>query len=63
MVGVRVRWYYRQIAPTRGHESWSEHAELVKAIEAGDEDRAAALARAHTERTRSAYHSPEAGAH
>ena len=61
IVGVRVRWYYRQIAPTRGHESWSEHAELVKAIEVGDEDRAAALARAHTERTRSAYHGPAAG--
>jgi DNA-binding GntR family transcriptional regulator len=56
IVARRVRWYYRQVAPTRGHESWSEHAALVEAIEAGDEDKAAAVARAHTERTRLAYH-------
>jgi DNA-binding GntR family transcriptional regulator len=61
IVGRRVRWYYRQVAPARGHESWSEHAELVAAIEAGDEDRAAALARVHTERTRNAYHRPATG--
>jgi len=58
IVGRRVRWHYRQVAPARGHESWSEHAELVAAIEAGDEDRAAALARVHTERTRTAFHRP-----
>jgi DNA-binding GntR family transcriptional regulator len=58
IVGRRVRWYYRQVAPARGHESWAEHAELVAAIEAGDEDQAAALARVHTERTRNAYHGP-----
>ena len=56
IVGRRVRWHYRQVAPARGHESWAEHAELVAAIEAGDEDQAAALARVHTERTRTAYH-------
>ena len=58
IVGRRVRWHYRQVAPVRGHESWAEHAELVAAIEAGDEDRAAALARVHTDRTRTAYHRP-----
>jgi DNA-binding GntR family transcriptional regulator len=58
IVGRRVRWYYRRVAPARGHESWAEHAELVAAIEAGDEDQAAALARVHTERTRTAYHGP-----
>ncbi len=58
IVGRRVRWYYRKVAPARGHESWSEHAQLVAAIEAGDEDQAAALARVHTERTRTAYHEP-----
>lgn len=58
IVGRRVRWHYRQVAPARGHESWVEHAELVAAIEAGDEDRAAALARVHTDRTRTAYHRP-----
>jgi DNA-binding GntR family transcriptional regulator len=58
IVARRVRWYYRQVAPARGHESWAEHAEIVDAIEAGDEDQAAALARMHTERTRTAYHGP-----
>ncbi|HUA31295.1 MAG TPA: GntR family transcriptional regulator [Streptosporangiaceae bacterium] len=61
IVGRRVRWYYRKVAPARGHESWAEHAELLSAIEAGDEDQAAALARMHTERTRSAYHGPDGG--
>ena len=58
IVGRRVRWYYHQVAPARGHDSWTEHAELMAAIEAGDEERAAALARAHTEHTRAAYHGP-----
>jgi DNA-binding GntR family transcriptional regulator len=62
IVGRRVRWYYRKVAPARGHESWAEHAELLTAIEAGDEDQAAALARVHTERTRNAYHGPADGA-
>jgi DNA-binding GntR family transcriptional regulator len=60
IVARRVGWYYRQVAPVRGRESWVEHAELIDAIEAGDEDKAAALARAHTERTRTAYHGPPA---
>src|SRR5262249_58691276 len=60
IVGRRVRWYYRKVAPARGHESWSEHAELLAAIEAGDEDQAAAPARVHTERTRTAHHHPGA---
>ena len=55
-VSRRVRWYYRLVAPARGHGSWSEHAELIDAIEAHDEARAHSLARGHTERTRSAYH-------
>ena len=60
IVARRVRWHYRQVAPVRGHESWSEHADLVDAIEAGDQDRAAALARVLTELTRTAYHGPAA---
>lgn len=55
-VSRRVRWYYRLVAPARGHGSWSEHAELIDAIEAHDEERAQLLARKHTERTRTAYH-------
>jgi DNA-binding GntR family transcriptional regulator len=60
IVSRRVRWYYRQVAPVRGHESWAEHLELIDAVEAGDQDGAAEVARRHTERTRSAYHRPSA---
>ncbi|MFG2004673.1 GntR family transcriptional regulator [Spirillospora sp. NPDC048911] len=56
MVDRRVRWYYRRVVESRGRESWTEHADLVEAIEAHDEPRAAAVARRHTERTRDAYH-------
>jgi DNA-binding GntR family transcriptional regulator len=58
VVSRRVRWYYRRVAPARGPESWAEHAELIDAISTGDEERAAALARAHTGRTRAALHDP-----
>ena len=59
-VSRRVQWYYRMVAPARGYGSWAEHAELIDAIEAHDEQRAPRLARKHTERTRSAYHTPHA---
>ena len=59
IVGRRVQWYYRMVAPARGHGSWAEHAEMIEAIEAGDPERAQALARKHTERTRQAYHHPK----
>ena len=58
IVGRRVQWYYRMVAPARGHGSWAEHAEMIDAIEAGDAERAQALADKHTERTRRAYHRP-----
>ena len=58
IVGRRVQWYYRMVAPERGHGSWAEHAEMIDVIEAGDPERAHALARKHTERTRQAYHRP-----
>jgi DNA-binding GntR family transcriptional regulator len=57
IVGRRVRWYYRLVAPARSHGSWAEHAELMDAIVAGDEERATLIARKHTERTRTAYRS------
>ena len=60
IVGRRVRWYYRLVAPLRGHESCAEHLDMVEAIEAGDAARASAIARKHTERTRTAYHRPAA---
>jgi DNA-binding FadR family transcriptional regulator len=56
LVDRRVRWYYRRVVHTRGHESWQEHGALVDAIEAGDGDAAAAIARRHSELTKQAYH-------
>jgi len=58
IVGRRVQWYYRLVAPERSHSAWTEHDELIAAIEENDADRAESLARKHTERTRAAYHRP-----
>ncbi len=58
IVGRRARWYYRLVAPLRGHESCAEHEGMVDAIEAGDAGQAAKVARDHVERTRNAYHRP-----
>ena len=58
IVGRRVQWYYRMVAPARGHGSWAEHRDLIDAIEAKDPAQAQLLARKHTERTRNAYHRP-----
>jgi len=58
IVGRRVQWYYRMVAPERGHGSWDEHTELIEAIETNDPDLAQEVARKHTERTREAYHRP-----
>ena len=58
IVGRRARWYYRLVAPLREHESCAEHLAMVEAIEAGDDDQAAKVARGHVERTRNAYHRP-----
>jgi len=56
LVDRRVRWYYRPIARPRGHDAWSEHAELIKAIATHDADLASMIMNRHTERTRQAYH-------
>ncbi len=58
IVGRRARWYYRLVAPLREHESCVEHLDMVEAIEAGDGEQAAKVARGHVERTRNAYHRP-----
>ncbi|QHC24635.1 GntR family transcriptional regulator [Streptomyces sp. GS7] len=55
-VGRRVRWYYTPVARQRGKQSWTEHRELIAAIADGDEARATAVMRAHTEHTRRTYH-------
>ncbi|MFD0804035.1 GntR family transcriptional regulator [Streptomonospora algeriensis] len=55
-VAQRVRWYHGLVVQRRGRESWEEHEAIIEAIEAGDQERAAALMREHTEATRVAYH-------
>jgi len=56
IVGRRVQWYYRMVAPVRAHDSWAEHREMIDAIEQADAGQAELLARRHTDRTRNAYH-------
>ena len=56
LVERRWRWYYLPIAQPRGHDAWAEHAELIKAIAAGDADLASGIMNRHTERTREMYH-------
>jgi DNA-binding GntR family transcriptional regulator len=54
-VDRRVRWYYTPVARHRGEQSWTEHAELIDAIAAGDAARAGEVMAAHTEHTRRSY--------
>lgn len=56
LVDRRIRWYYAPLARQRGHDSWDEHTALVDALAEHDEDRAAAIARDHSEATRTTYH-------
>jgi DNA-binding GntR family transcriptional regulator len=58
IVGRRARWYYRLVAPLRERESCAEHLTMVEAVESGDGEQAAKVARSHVERTRNAYHRP-----
>jgi DNA-binding GntR family transcriptional regulator len=55
IVERKWRWYYLPIAQPRGHDAWSEHAELIKAIAAKDAQRATDIMSRHTERTRQVY--------
>ncbi len=55
-VSRRVRWYYTPVARQRGERSWEEHAALIDAIAAHDQDRAARIMREHTEQTRRSFH-------
>ena len=56
LVERKWRWYYLPIARPRGHDAWSEHAELIKAIAAHDVEQATDIMRRHTDRTRQTYH-------
>jgi DNA-binding GntR family transcriptional regulator len=55
-VSRRVRWYYTPVARQRGERSWEEHAALIEAIAAHDQDLAARVMREHTEQTRRSFH-------
>ncbi len=54
-IDLRVRWFYKPVARTRGMDSWDEHEEIIAALTAGDEETAARRMREHTERTRETY--------
>ncbi|MGH2820887.1 MAG: GntR family transcriptional regulator [Actinomycetota bacterium] len=51
----RIRWYFAPVVRLRGADSWREHAEIVDAITARDEDAAAQAMRRHAELTKAAY--------
>ena len=51
----RAQWIYRQNAATRAPHSWSEHAGLIEAIGAGDEEAAEAEARSHVAAARRSF--------
>jgi DNA-binding GntR family transcriptional regulator len=52
----RVRWYFTEIAMTRGGGSWDEHEELCDAFAANDPKWAARVMHTHTEHSQRAYH-------
>jgi DNA-binding GntR family transcriptional regulator len=59
MIGLldkRLRWYFAQVAKSRGASSWKEHAALVEALASNDAQLAAEIMREHGELTKSAYH-------
>jgi DNA-binding GntR family transcriptional regulator len=56
LVDRRVRWHYRPVAQIRGKHSWDEHADLIRAIAAGEAGNAARIMADHTERTRRQTH-------
>jgi DNA-binding GntR family transcriptional regulator len=50
-----IEWIYSQRIQDRAPQSWSEYAEIVDAIDAGDARAAERVARNHIARARSAY--------
>ncbi|MFF3171791.1 GntR family transcriptional regulator [Streptomyces sp. NPDC057900] len=60
-VDRRARWYRAPAARQSGATSWAEHRSLTAAIASGDEQRAAAIMRSHTERCRQGHHQREEG--
>jgi DNA-binding GntR family transcriptional regulator len=52
----RVRWYFTEIAMSRGAGSWDEHDRLCDALAANDSRAAAKVMHEHTDHSRRAYH-------
>lgn len=52
----RIRWYFAPVAKVRGPESWKEHIDIVKAIEARDRAEAEKRMRRHAELTKTAQY-------
>jgi DNA-binding GntR family transcriptional regulator len=50
----RIRWYFAPVAKLRGPESWKEHIDIVKALDARDSDEAERVMRRHAQRTEEA---------
>lgn len=54
-LGKQVDWHFAAIAAVRSVDSWSEHDEIVDAIEAGDAKKAERLMVAHSRRSKEAF--------
>jgi DNA-binding GntR family transcriptional regulator len=52
----RVRWYFTEIAVTRGAGSWDEHDQLCDALAVNDSKAAAKIMHTHTAHSRRVYH-------
>lgn len=61
----RIQWVFRTSAADRAPHSWQEHEGLLHALQAGDEEHAAALAAAHVAAARRSFqrHVEQAGQH
>ncbi|MEX1162364.1 MAG: GntR family transcriptional regulator [Nitriliruptor sp.] len=51
----RVKWFFSAVAVARGADSWREHEELSRYLQAHDAEGAARVMRGHTETTHRVY--------
>lgn len=54
-ISGRIEWLYSMNVTRRGGEAWSEHHEIISAVDSGDALGAAERMRAHVARSRDAY--------
>ncbi|MFN2490686.1 MAG: GntR family transcriptional regulator [Actinomycetota bacterium] len=54
-LGKQVRWHFSAVAAVRGEASWTEHEEILEAIDRGEAERAGELAVAHSHRTQETF--------